>query len=92
MPTQPFAIFPADIDVFFYLRRTLNLLSRLWRDETNRPWLAVAPLIQMQRHPHQRELYPLSVSEQHLLFAELAAHLASMALSRSTPAFANRKY
>ena len=34
----------------------------------------------MQRHPHAREPYPLSVAEQHLLFSELENHLASMAL------------
>jgi len=42
--------------------------------------LAVAPLILMQRHPHRREPYPLSVPEQRLLFSELQTHLASMAL------------
>jgi integrase len=62
------------------VRRILNLAARLWRDETDRPWLPVAPLIQMQRHPHQREPYPLSVAEQRLLFSELEGHLASMAL------------
>jgi integrase len=62
------------------IRRILNLAARLWRDETDRPWLPVAPLIQMQRHPHQREPYPLSVAEQRLLFSELEGHLASMAL------------
>ena len=62
------------------VRRILNLAARLWRDETDRPWLPVAPLIQMQRHPHAREPYPLSVAEQRLLFSELADHLASMAL------------
>jgi integrase len=61
------------------VRRILNLAARLWRDETDRPWLPVAPLIQMQRHPHAREPYPLSVAEQRLLFSELADHLASMA-------------
>ena len=60
--------------------RILNLASRLWRDETDRPWLPIAPLIPMQRHPHRREPYPLSVAEQRLLFSELANHLASMAL------------
>jgi integrase len=60
--------------------RILNLASRLWRDETDRPWLPIAPLIPMQRHPHRREPYPLSVAEQRLLFSELATHLASMAL------------
>jgi len=62
------------------VRRILNLAARLWRDETDRPWLPVAPLIQMQRHPHAREPYPLSVAEQRLLFSELEDHLASMAL------------
>jgi integrase len=62
------------------VRRILNLAARLWRDETDRPWLPVAPLIQMQRHPHQREPYPLSVAEQRLLFSELKGHLTSMAL------------
>jgi integrase len=62
------------------VRRILNLAARLWRDETDRPWLPVAPLIQMQRHPHAREPYPLSVAEQRLLFSELEGHLASMAL------------
>lgn len=62
------------------VRRILNLAARLWRDETDRPWLTVAPLIQMQRHPHAREPYPLSVAEQRLLFSELEGHLASMAL------------
>ncbi len=62
------------------VRRILNLASRLWRDDTDRPWLPATPLIPMQRHPHQRPPYPLSVAEQRLLFSELAAHLASMAL------------
>jgi integrase len=60
--------------------RILNLASRLWRDETDRPWLPIAPLIPMQRHPNKREPYPLSVAEQRLLFSELATHLASMAI------------
>ena len=62
------------------VRRILNLSARLWRDESDRPWLATAPLIQMQRHPNQRTPYPLSLSEERLLFSELDGHLASMAL------------
>jgi len=62
------------------VRRILNLCARLWRDEANRPWLDTAPLIQMQRHPNKRSAYPLSMEEQRLLFSELAAHLARMAL------------
>jgi integrase len=34
----------------------------------------------MQRHPHRRTPYPLSLREQALLFSELAPHLARMAL------------
>lgn len=62
------------------VRRILNLSARLWRDESDRPWLTTPPLIQMQRHPHRREPYPLSMEEERLLFSELAGHLASMAL------------
>jgi integrase len=62
------------------VRRILNLSARLWRDESDRPWLDSAPLIQMQRHPNKREPYPLSIEEQRLLFSELDAHLAAMAL------------
>lgn len=62
------------------VRRILNLSARLWRDESDRPWLTTAPLIQMQRHPHKRQPYPLSTEEERLLFSELAGHLATMAL------------
>ena len=62
------------------VRRILNLCARLWRDESDRPWLDTAPLIQMQRHPNKRAPYPLSMEEQRLLFSELAGHLARMAL------------
>ena len=62
------------------VRRILNLCARLWRDEEDRPWLDTAPLIQMQRHPDKRTPYPLSMEEQRLLFSELTAHLARMAL------------
>ncbi len=62
------------------VRRILNLATRLWRDEADRPWLSTAPLIQMQRHPNRREPYPLSIEEERLLVSELGGHLASMAL------------
>lgn len=62
------------------VRHILMLASRLWRDETDRPWLPVAPLIQMQPYLYRRQPYPLSVVEQRLLFSELAGHLVSMAL------------
>jgi len=45
------------------VKRILNLASRLWRDETDRPWLPIVPLIPVQHHPHRREPYPLSVAE-----------------------------
>ena len=49
-------------------RRILNLAARLWRDASDRPWLAVAPLIPMQRHPHKRAPYPLSIGATTALF------------------------
>jgi integrase len=61
-------------------RRILNLCARLWRDESDRPWLDTAPLIQMQRHPDRRAPYPLSFGEERLLFSELAGHIARMAV------------
>ena len=62
------------------VRRILNLAARLWRDESDRPWLDTAPLIQMLRHPNKRQPYPLSIDEERLLFSELRGHLARMAL------------
>ena len=62
------------------VRRILNLSARLWRDDSDRPWIETAPLIQMQRHPNRREPYPLSIAEERLLFSELDGHLATMAL------------
>jgi integrase len=61
-------------------RRILNLSARLWRDDSDRPWIETAPLIQMQRDPNRREPYPLSIEEERLLFSELDGHLATMAL------------
>lgn len=62
------------------VRRVLNLAARMWRDEAGRPWLDAAPLIQMLPLGDERKPYPLSFSEQRLLFAELPHHLARMAL------------
>lgn len=64
-------------------RRILNLCARLWRDESDRPWLDTAPLIQMQSHTPRRAPYPLSVAEQRLLMSELSPHLARMALFKA---------
>lgn len=62
------------------VRRILNLCARLWWDEQDRPWIATAPLIQMQRENAKRGPYLLSFEEERLLFSELAGHLARMAL------------
>lgn len=62
------------------VRRILNLSARLWRDQSDQPWLRTAPLIQMERHPNKRDPYPLSIEEERLLFSELAGHLANMAV------------
>jgi hypothetical protein len=61
------------------VRRILNLAARMWRDEIGRPWLANAPFIMRHFNLNQREPYPLSLAEQHLLFSEVDSHLATMA-------------
>jgi hypothetical protein len=62
------------------VRRILNLCARLWRDDSDRPWLDTSPLIQLEGHPNKREPYPLSIDEERLLFSELDGHLATMAI------------
>lgn len=41
------------------VRRILNLSARLWRDQSDRPWLTTAPLIQMQASSAQASALPL---------------------------------
>jgi integrase len=62
------------------VKRILNLASRYWRDESDQPWISVAPMLPRLRQLRQREPYPLSIAEQRLLFSELSAHLKTMAL------------
>lgn len=61
--------------------RVLNLCARKWRDEERRPWLDVVPMISLlDEKTASRKPYPLSWEEQSILFAELPAHLQTMAL------------
>ena len=62
------------------VRRILNLATRVWRDESGRPWLESAPLIQMLPVKDARPPYPLSWAEQRVLLKTLPKHLAEMAL------------
>ena len=62
------------------VRRILNLASRKWRDEYGLTWLETPPLLSMQSTHDARKPYPLSWEEQSVLFQELPAHLAEMAL------------
>jgi integrase len=62
------------------VRRVLNLASRLWRDEHGLTWLETPPLIPLPKDTDARQAYPLSWSEQELLFSKLPAHLQRMAL------------
>lgn len=62
------------------VRRILNLASRKWRDEHGLTWLEIPPLLSMQSTHDSRKPYPLSWEEQSVLFQELPAHLAKMAL------------
>nr|WP_286978250.1 tyrosine-type recombinase/integrase [Pseudomonas sp.] len=61
--------------------RILNLCARKWRDDEKRPWLDSVPMITMlEEKKASRKPYPLSWEEQSILFAELPAHLQTMAL------------
>ncbi|WP_244165845.1 tyrosine-type recombinase/integrase [Pseudomonas abietaniphila] len=61
--------------------RVLNLCARKWRDEERRPWLDVVPMISLlDEKTNSRKPYPLSWDEQSILFAELPAHLQTMAM------------
>jgi integrase len=61
------------------VRRILNLAARLWRHDNGQPWLASAPLIEMEKG-NARQPYPLEWGEQDKLFKELPAHLQRIAL------------
>jgi hypothetical protein len=58
--TEPGALPPLFITLAV-VRRSLSLCARLWRDESDRPWLDTSPVIQMKRHLNKREPYPLSI-------------------------------
>ena len=61
--------------------RVLNLCARKWRDDERRPWLDVVPMITLlDEKTTSRKPYPLSWEEQSILFAELPAHLQTMAM------------
>jgi integrase len=62
------------------VKRILNLASRYWRDDADQPWMPAAPMLPRLRQVHQRQAYPLSPTEQRLLFSELKGHLRTMAL------------
>jgi len=61
--------------------RVLSLCARKWRDEEMRPWLDSVPMLtKLEERKSSRKPYPLSWEEQSILFAELPAHLQTMAL------------
>lgn len=62
------------------VRRILNLAASEWTDPAGMTWLEVAPKIKLFPVQDARPPYPLSTTEQALLFKELPAHLARMAL------------
>lgn len=61
------------------IKRVLNLAARLWREDHGQPWLLTVPLL-LTVNGAKRKPYPLNWDEQTMLFAELPAHLADMAL------------
>lgn len=62
------------------VRHILNLAASEWEDEIGTPWLESAPRFSMLPLTDSRQPYPLSWSEQVLLFNELPDHLRNMAL------------
>lgn len=62
------------------VRRILRLAEYEWVDEHGLSWLERAPRIKLLRDTNKRKPYPLSWDEQQMLFSELPAHLAEMAL------------
>jgi integrase len=53
---------------FEIVRRILNLAARQWRHPNRLTWLETAPLIRIEKNRNARRPYPLSWSEQDLLF------------------------
>lgn len=62
------------------VRHILNLAAGSWIDEYGLTWLGATPKIQLLALTDSRKPYPLSWAEQTVLFKELPAHLARMAL------------
>ncbi len=62
------------------VRRITRLAAGLWRDENGLSWIQAPPLIQLPKLTDARQPYPLSWSEQQILFECLPSHLQSMAL------------
>ncbi|CAI8820087.1 tyrosine-type recombinase/integrase [Pseudomonas chlororaphis] len=61
--------------------RVLTLCARKWRDDERRPWLDSVPMLRkLEEKKSSRKPYPMSWPEQSILFAELPAHLQTMAL------------
>lgn len=64
-----------------YVRRVLNLAARKWRDDdTGKPWVESAPLIQMLKVTDRRKPKPITWQQQRDLLQHLPDHLAKMAL------------
>lgn len=62
------------------VRTVLNRAARVWRSN-GKPWLSVAPLIEMLDETQQkRQPYPITWSEQASLMKHLPAHLQRMVL------------
>ncbi|WP_447778363.1 tyrosine-type recombinase/integrase [Pseudomonas chlororaphis] len=64
--------------------RVLSLCARKWRDDERRPWLDSVPMLtKLEEKKSSRKPYPMSWEEQSILFAELPAHLQTMALFKA---------
>jgi integrase len=62
------------------VRRILNLAATEWVDDHGLSWLLSAPKVKLLPDNDKRQPYPLSWTEQMVLFQELPGYLAEMAL------------
>jgi integrase len=62
------------------VRLILNQAASEWADDNGLSWLHSAPKIKLLSDAHRRQPYPLSWTEQTMLFKQLPDYLAQMAL------------
>lgn len=78
---QPRPVTPTTVNRSLEVVRTvLNRAARVWRDESGKPLLDIAPPLISMLDENEAPPYPLTWEEQDRFFPLLAPHLAEMAL------------